>query len=49
MEAAMICHHMGWTFQEYEAQPASFVLSISQMLKADAEKRQKAIDDNKLM
>jgi hypothetical protein len=44
MAATIICKEMGWTWQEYEAQPITFIDTIVEMLKAETrevEKRNK--------
>jgi len=33
----MVCHEMGWTWQEYEAQPSWFVDIVVGMLHAEGE------------
>lgn len=35
MIAAMVCREMGWTWQEYEAQPAVFIEIIIEMIRAE--------------
>jgi len=35
LEAALICREMGWTWQEYQSQPAFFIKVVHEMLKAE--------------
>lgn len=36
MLAALVCREMGWTLEEYEEQPAPFIDTVIEMLKAEA-------------
>ncbi len=46
MIAALICREMGWTWQEYQNQPAWFVDIIVEMLKAEGEEVGKRLKDS---
>jgi hypothetical protein len=45
MVAALICREMGWTWQEYQNQPAWFIDIVLEMLKAEAEELKKKIKE----
>ncbi|WP_157681703.1 hypothetical protein [Bradyrhizobium sp. ORS 285] len=41
MHRAIVCRAMGWTYDEYDRQPADFLLTVATMLQSEAEHEQK--------
>lgn len=41
MITALLCRQMGWTWQEYQEQPADFIDTVTEMFKAETEAQNK--------
>ena len=41
MVAVLICERMGWTYEEYLTSPTRFLIAITEMIKAEANERNK--------
>jgi len=47
MTVAIVCREMGWTKQEFDEQPANFVDTIVEMLRAEGKEAERRIKENR--